>query len=102
MIFLVSSTRRHTSIAILALVMIALHLVVKYGFVIDDEPTARWFWTDFPLFVTLVVGGLPLIWELFNKLRQGAFGAIAREIIDVLAIANALRVAMLPRSLSDD
>jgi cation transport ATPase len=28
-------------------------------------------------------------------------GAIAQEIIDVLAIANALRVAILPRSLSD-
>jgi cation transport ATPase len=28
-------------------------------------------------------------------------GAIAQEIIDVLAIVNALRVAVLPRSLSD-
>ena len=28
-------------------------------------------------------------------------GAISQEIIDVLAIANALRVAVLPRSLSD-
>jgi hypothetical protein len=38
MIFLLSSTRRQASIAILALVMIALHLVLKYGFVIADEP----------------------------------------------------------------
>jgi heavy metal translocating P-type ATPase len=75
MILFLSSTRRHASIAILALLMIALHLVLKEGFVIDDEPTARWFWTDVPLFVTLVAGGLPLIWALLNKLWRGEFGA---------------------------
>jgi len=75
MTFLLISTRRHTLIAILAVVMIALHLLLKYGFVVDEDPTARWFWSDLPLFVTLAVGGAPLVWELLRKLYRKEFGA---------------------------
>ena len=75
MTFLLNPTRRQATIAILAIVMIALHLVLKHGFVIGDEPTARWSWTDVPLFVTLALGGVPLICELLIKLRRGQFGA---------------------------
>jgi heavy metal translocating P-type ATPase len=61
-------------IAILALVMIALHLLFRYALQLGD-PVSGLFWYDLPLFVTLALGGVPLIWELWNKVRQGQFGA---------------------------
>ena len=62
------------AIAILALVTIALHLLFRYA-IERGEPVSGLFWYDLPLFVTLALGGAPLIWELWNKVRQGQFGA---------------------------
>jgi heavy metal translocating P-type ATPase len=69
-----SGPRRHTVIAILALAMIALHLLFKYAIQLG-EPVSGLFWYDLPLFVTLALGGVPLIWELWNKVLRRQFGA---------------------------
>jgi len=71
----IAPTSRHAKIAMLALLMIALHLVLKYGFASFEEPSARWSWNELPLLATLIVGGTPLLRELLGKLRQREFGA---------------------------
>ena len=69
-----SESSRHTSIAVLATAMIAIHLILRYAFHLDDLALA-WRWQDLPLFVTLVLGGLPLIWDLVRKAWRREFGS---------------------------
>ncbi|MCG6954497.1 MAG: heavy metal translocating P-type ATPase [Gemmatimonadetes bacterium] len=59
---------RTAIIAVLALVSIVLHLVLRLG-VHAPASTNR-----IPLFVTLVLG-LPLVWELLGNLVRGEFGS---------------------------
>lgn len=61
--------RKHTWIALLALVGIAVHLVLRYG------PMPRPEKANLPLLVALVLGGTPLVWDLLIKLLQRDFGS---------------------------
>lgn len=60
---------RETMIAILTVVMIAVHLIMRYG-VGSGE-----FIYQFPLWVTLGIGGGPLVFELVVKMFRREFGA---------------------------
>lgn len=61
--------RKSTVIAILAIVTILAHLVLRYGF--HAAPGTY----QTPLFITLVIGGLPLLSELFMKFLKREFGS---------------------------
>ena len=57
------------SIAVLAMAGILLHLVLRY---VAHVPRTAW---QSPLFVVLILGGVPLIVPLMRKLLAGEFGA---------------------------
>ncbi len=61
--------RKTTIIAALAVVMIVLHLVLRFGFRVSPDLY------DAPLFVTLALGGLPLLYDLARKLLKREFGS---------------------------
>ena len=61
--------RKTTVIAALSIAAILLHVVLRFGF--HTTPgTYR-----IPLFATLVLGGLPLLYELLRKLQKREFGS---------------------------
>ncbi len=61
--------RKPMIIAALSLVGIATHLVLRFAFHAAPE-THR-----LPLLATLVIGGLPLLYELLRKLLKREFGS---------------------------
>ncbi len=61
--------RKTTVIAALSVVGIALHLVLRFGF----HSTAATY--QIPLLATLVLGGLPLLYDLLRKLLKREFGS---------------------------
>jgi heavy metal translocating P-type ATPase len=61
--------RKQAAIAILALVAIAVHLVLRFGS--SATPTVQ----NVPLWVALALGGVPLVWELLVKLVRREFGS---------------------------
>ena len=61
--------RKTTIIAALAITGILLHLALRFGF----RATPSTFYL--PLLVTLVIGGLPLIYDLLRKLLKREFGS---------------------------
>ncbi len=61
--------RKSTVIAGLSVVTIALHLVLRFVFQMD--PNAY----RIPLFITLAIGGLPMLFELLQKLFKLEFGS---------------------------
>jgi heavy metal translocating P-type ATPase len=61
--------RKTTVIAALSVAAILAHLVLRFGFH-ATRPTHQ-----IPLLVTLVVGGLPLLYDLFRKLLKREFGS---------------------------
>jgi len=60
---------KETLIAGFTLVAIVLHLLLKYFFRIPPLHA------NFPLFAALVVGGIPMLWELLKKLWRREFGS---------------------------
>lgn len=65
-----SRTAAHESfIAILAITCILLHLALRYLF---GAPSIAWL---APLYITLIVGGLPLVFSLSRKLLAREFGS---------------------------
>jgi heavy metal translocating P-type ATPase len=87
---------RSTLIAALALAAIALHLLLRFAF--RTSPTTA----QIPLLVTLVVGGLPLLYELGQKLYRREFGSDLLGGISIVTslllgeyLAGALIVLML-------
>ena len=58
-----------TLIALLAIACIFLHLLLRYAFHVS-----RTAWQA-PLILTLLVGGIPLVWRLGQKLLQREFGS---------------------------
>lgn len=64
-----STWTTQTLIALLAAVCILLHLVLRYAL-----PVSRPAWQA-PLILTLLVGGLPLLWRLTRKLFEREFGS---------------------------
>ena len=61
--------RKSTVIAAMALLGIGSHLALRYGFRV--APTVY----RAPLLFVLVIGGLPLLYELLGKLRKLEFGS---------------------------
>jgi heavy metal translocating P-type ATPase len=68
------ASRRNALIAMLAVTMIALHLLTRY-FVNSAFTIAGFFVYDWFLFMALVFGGMPLIAELLRKAFRREFGA---------------------------
>ena len=90
------TTRLQLGIALLALTGIALHLVLHFGI-----HTAQLL-TNLPLFVVLVLGGTPLVWDLLKKLVKREFGSDLLAGISIVTsvllgeyLAGALVVLML-------
>ena len=61
--------RKSTVIAAFSVVAILLHLLLRFGF--QMEPAAH----RIPLLVTLVLGGLPLLYDLLRKVLKREFGS---------------------------
>jgi len=61
--------RKSTLIAVLALTGIVTHLVLRFGF---DAKTGT---QHLPLLITLVIGGLPMLYDLLRKLLKREFGS---------------------------
>jgi heavy metal translocating P-type ATPase len=94
----ISSFERHkfTFIALISLLAIAIHLVLRFGFNSAADITR------IPLLVTLVVGGLPLLYDLARKILERDFGsdllggiAIATSVLLGEYLAGAIIVLML-------
>ena len=60
---------KQLSIAALALLAITVHLLLRYAWAWDKWPA------ELPLLVALALGGVPLVWELLQKLLQRQFGS---------------------------
>lgn len=91
-----NTTTRQLGIAVLALVGITLHLILRYGFHTTSVTG------NIPLFVVLLLGGTPLVWELLKKLLQREFGSDLLAGISIVTsvllgeyLAGALVVLML-------
>ena len=69
---------KETLIAGFTLVAIALHIVLRYAFHFPS------FASNLPLFAALVLGGAPLVWELFQKLLRREFGSDLLAGISIL------------------
>lgn len=83
-------------IAILAVIGIAMHLILQYGF------TAFQAYSNYPLFIILVVGGGPLVFDLLRKLASLNFSSdllagisIVTSVILEQYLAGAFVVLML-------
>jgi heavy metal translocating P-type ATPase len=74
---------KETYIAALTLVAIALHVVLKYPLRFPAP------YANVPLFVALLIGGLPLVWSLLKKLYHREFGS------DLLAGVSILTAIVL-------
>lgn len=88
--------RKSTLIAALALAAIALHLLLRFGWHASSRAT-QW-----PLFIALGVGGLPLLADLWRKLLRREFGSDLLGGISIVTsvllgeyLAGALIVLML-------
>ncbi len=91
-----STTRQEIYIAFLAIAGIASHLIFRFGIGIP-QPTY-----DYPLFLVLALGGVPLLWELLKNILQREFGSDLLAGISIVTsvlldeyLAGALVVLML-------
>jgi heavy metal translocating P-type ATPase len=88
--------RKEIVIAVLAIVAIAVHLVLRFGVGATEAIQ------DVPLWLALVLGGAPLVWELLVKLARRQFGSDLLAGISIVAsvllheyLAGTLVVLML-------
>ena len=75
---------KETYIAALTLVAILLHVILKYALHFSALPA------NIPLFVALLIGGVPLVWVLLKKLYRREFGSDLLAGVSILT-ALALR-----------
>jgi len=73
--------RREIIIAVIAIVTIAIHLILRFG--TDASPEA----VRFPLLVCLFLGGTPLVLELLGKALRKEFGS---DLLAGISIVTAL------------
>ncbi|MDX1948346.1 MAG: heavy metal translocating P-type ATPase [Pirellulaceae bacterium] len=78
----------YLAIAVISAVAIATHLLLAYG-TTTGKAYANW-----PLFVALVIGGGPVVWELAIKLVRLEFGS------DLLAAISIITAALLGEYLA--
>ena len=90
------------TIAVGALLGIALHLVLRFGPFAGTQRYARLALEDWPTVAVLAFGGVPLVAGLLRKLRHGEFGADLLAGISIVAsailgeyLAGAIVVLML-------
>lgn len=88
--------RKNSAIAVLALVAIVIHLVLRFGTSVSPATQLA------PLWIALVLGGAPLVWELLVKLAHREFGSdllagisIVTSVILEEYLAGTLVVLML-------
>jgi cation transport ATPase len=60
---------KSTIIAALLLIAIAAHLILRFAFHFGSELY------NIPQLVALIIGGLPMLYDLFLKLLKGEFGS---------------------------
>jgi heavy metal translocating P-type ATPase len=72
---------QETLIAGFTLVAIILHVVLKYAAHFPALPP------NFPLFAALVIGGIPMLWELLKKLWKREFGS---DLLAGISIVTAI------------
>ena len=82
-----SSLPKETYIAALTLLAIGLHLVLRYA------PATPPGVADWPLFIALLIGGIPLVFELAKKLFKMEFGS------DLLAGVSIFTAVLLAQYL---
>jgi heavy metal translocating P-type ATPase len=88
---------KETLIAGFTLVAIALHVVLKYGL---HSPSLTFL---APLFATLLLGGVPMVWELVKKLAKRQFGSdllAGVSIITAILLSEYLVAAIVVLMLS--
>jgi heavy metal translocating P-type ATPase len=74
-------TLRHYLIAAAAILAIAAHLILRFMAPVSGG------WLELPLILALVLGGVPLIFELLAKLYHGEFGS---DLLAGISIVTAL------------
>jgi len=96
------TSRRNPVIAAIALVGSASHLVLRYGFAPQPFPWADLELSTLPLLLTLLLGGVPQVLELANKVFRRDFGSDLLAGISIVAsvvlgeyLAGSLVVLML-------
>ncbi|NQV27829.1 MAG: HAD-IC family P-type ATPase, partial [Rhodopirellula sp.] len=62
-------SRKQIYIAGLAVVAIAIHLILRFGTGVEVRTS------ELPLYVAMLLGGLPLVWDLLIKLVHREFGS---------------------------
>ncbi len=72
---------RETLIALFTIVMIGIHLALRFG--LDRTPRTY----NLPLWWVLAFGGVPLVWELLKKLVRREFGSDLLAGISIVASA---------------
>jgi P-type E1-E2 ATPase len=88
---------KETLAAGLTLVAILLHVVLKYA---SHFPPRT---SNLPLFVALLIGGVPLVWELLKKLWRREFGSdllAGVSILTAIALREYLVAAIVVLMLS--
>jgi heavy metal translocating P-type ATPase len=88
---------RESYIAALTLVAISLHVLLKYALHFPALPA------NVPLFVALLIGGIPLVWVLLKKLVRREFGSdllAGVSILTALALGEYLVATIVVLMLS--
>jgi len=91
-----TTSRKHAAIAVFSLAAILLYLVLRFG--LRASPNTR----DLPLLIALVLGGIPLVWELLIHLARREYGSdllagisIVTSVVLGQYLAGSLVVLML-------
>ncbi|WP_146536943.1 heavy metal translocating P-type ATPase [Rubripirellula reticaptiva] len=85
---LLTEGRIQIAIAALAIVSIVMHLVLRFGY--DSGGDVQ----NWPLYVAILLGGVPLVWGLLGNLFRGEFGS------DLLAGMSIVTAAVLGEYLA--
>ncbi|MBL8823908.1 MAG: heavy metal translocating P-type ATPase [Planctomycetia bacterium] len=64
--------RSRLAIALLAVIAIVVHLILRYAV---PHPEVFPWWVNLPLWIALVLGGIPLVFELVRKALNREFGS---------------------------
>ena len=91
----------HTLIAIFTVLTLIAHIWLRYA--LPDSPAVGWQApANWPLLAALIIGGIPLVWELFTAMLRGQFGSDLLAGISIVTsvflqeyLAGAIVVLML-------
>jgi heavy metal translocating P-type ATPase len=91
----------HTLIAIFTVLTLIAHIWLRYA--LPNSPAVGWQApANWPLLAALIIGGIPLVWELFTAMLRGQFGSDLLAGISIVTsvflqeyLAGAIVVLML-------